>query len=86
MMNVKGLFRSRHRYAWALVATVVSGILCRMLAIGYLRLFTPVGVLWVGLVFLGLWTGVWLRSRHRGPAPTPVVLSTLALVAVWPVV
>ena len=86
MMNGNGLLHSRHRYTWALVATAVFGILSRMLAIGQLSFFTPRGVLVVGLIFLGLWTSAWLRSRRRGPVQPLVVLSTLALVAVWPVV
>jgi hypothetical protein len=86
MMNAKGLVRLRHPYAWALAATAVLSIMYRMLAIGQLSFFTPLGVLGGGLIFWGLWTGAWLRSRHRGPAPTLVVLSTLALVAIWPIV
>lgn len=85
MMNVSGLVHSRHRYTWALVATAVFSILSRMLAIGLLSIFTPLGVLVVGLIFLGLWISTWLRSRRRGPVPSLVALTTLALVAVWPV-
>lgn len=85
-MDVKALVRSRHRYAWALVATAVFGFLSRMLAIGHLVIVTPLGAFLIALIFLGLWAVVWLRSRRRGPAQTLVVVSTLALNSFWPVI